>query len=101
MLCTILISCGRNTDAENTEVKIETGFYIGTSGNTHEYEINPNAARHPYNLELFTNDETGVTYKGDENFTIRKGVDVSKWQGNVDWKKVKEAGYGSVYYIYS
>jgi len=88
LLSTCLISCNKNTIAE-----VEMAYYITTSGNQNEYEINPDAARHPYNLDCFINDGTDVTYVGDENFTTRKGVDVSKWQGNVDWEKVKDAGY--------
>lgn len=91
LLSVICVSCSKNTEAENVESEI--GYYIGTSGNENEYEINPNAARHPYNLDCFISDGTDVIYEGDENFTTRKGVDVSKWQGNVDWDKVKAAGY--------
>lgn len=93
LACTVFVSCGKNKDASNAEVEPEIGYYIGTSGNTNEYEINPKAARHPYNLDYFINGDTGVSYEGDENFTTRKGVDVSKWQSNVDWEKVKAAGY--------
>ena len=91
LLSVICVSCSKNTEAENVESEI--GYYIGTSGNENEYEINPNGARHPYNLDCFISDGTDVIYEGDENFTTRKGVDVSKWQGNVDWEKVKAAGY--------
>lgn len=91
LLSAICVSCGKNTVAENVESEI--GYYIGTSGNENEYEINPNAARHPYNLDCFISDGTDVIYERDENFTTRKGVDVSKWQGDVDWEKVKAAGY--------
>ena len=37
----------------------------------------------------------GVTYTTDENglFTvIKKGIDVSIWQGDIDWRKVKNSG---------
>lgn len=91
LLSTICVSCSKNAEADNVESEI--GYYIGTSGNENEYEIDPNAARHPYNLDCFISDGTDVIYEGDENFTTRKGVDVSKWQGDVDWEKVKAAGY--------
>ena len=90
-LSIIFVSCGKSAEVESTEVEI--GYYIGTSGNENEYEINPYAARHPYDLDCFISDGTDVIYEGDENFSTRKGVDVSKWQGNVDWQKVKAAGY--------
>lgn len=93
LLCTIFTSCGKNADTKNAEIEPEIGYYVGTSGNTNEYEINPNAAKHPYNLELFIKNGEDVSYECDENFTTRKGVDVSKWQPNIDWEKVKAAGY--------
>ena len=40
----------------------------------------------------------GITYTFDNNgkrineSKIAKGIDVSKWQGNIDWKKVKASG---------
>ncbi|MBQ6930215.1 MAG: hypothetical protein IJN27_07965 [Oscillospiraceae bacterium] len=40
----------------------------------------------------------GITYTFDNNgkriseSNIAKGIDVSKWQGNIDWKKVKASG---------
>lgn len=29
---------------------------------------------------------------GDDNMDVKTGVDVSKWQGDIDWEKVKAAG---------
>ncbi len=36
---------------------------------------------------------TAPTPTGTEYGCIAHGIDVSKYQGNIDWKKVKEAGY--------
>lgn len=67
--------------------------FVDAHGEWFETEINPNVATHPYNWEHLTNDENGISYDGDDNYRIRHGIDVSKWQGNIDWNKVKAAGY--------
>ena len=86
-----------NSDAaaQSTEtVSVPTTLrFVDALGEWHETEILSTAAKHPYNWELLTNDDSGISYIGDENYTIRKGVDVSKWQGNVDWEKVRADGY--------
>ena len=50
-------------------------------------------ARNEYDTELFVKDEeTGyMSYSGDVD-TIA-GIDVAKYQGTIDWKKVKDAGF--------
>lgn len=58
----------------------------------HEVEVLRDVKRHPYNWEYLTNDEATMSYTGDENFTYRLGIDVSKWQGKINWDKVKADG---------
>lgn len=36
--------------------------------------------------------KTHMTYTGDENYRIRLGVDISRHDGEVDWKKLKKDG---------
>jgi len=76
-----------------TEKEPEILRFVDVKGNWYETEILEDAKKHPYNWNYLTNDENGISYVGDENYTIRKGIDVSKWQGRIDWKQVKEAGY--------
>lgn len=84
-----------NTEKENVETvkKPEILRYVDVEGNWHETEILDNAKKHNYNWDYLTNDENGISYVGDENYTVRKGIDVSKWQGKIDWEQVKAAGY--------
>ncbi len=45
-----------------------------------------------YDSSLFQQDENGfLTYDSDE-YTCRIGIDVSRYQGEIDWTAVKEAG---------
>ena len=66
--------------------------FVDAHGEWFETVILPTVEKHPYDWNLLTNDETGISY-ADENYRIRHGVDVSKWQGNIDWEKVKADGY--------
>ena len=53
---------------------------------------------HNYNWKYLKFDDKGVLhYEGDENYTIRRGIDVSEFQGKIDWEKVKKAGYDFVF----
>lgn len=48
--------------------------------------------KNPYDPDLFRFNENGyLTYDSDE-YTCAVGIDVSKYQGNIDWQKVKESG---------
>lgn len=53
---------------------------------------------HNYNWKYLEYNERGLpVYEGDKNYMIRLGIDVSEFQGNIDWKKVKEAGFDFVF----
>lgn len=107
---TTLFGCGKTTDSNNsegafsestftestsseTEQEPEPFYFVDASGNLHETEIMENAAKHSYNWDYLQYDASGISYTGDDNYIVRKGIDVSKWQGDIDWKKVKAAGY--------
>lgn len=103
MLCCSACS-GNETEEASAEVETqktekneapeeETLQFVDAHGEWYTTTINPNVAKHNYNWDFLKNDETGIFYEGDENYTIRKGVDVSYYQGNIDWNKVKAAGY--------
>ena len=46
---------------------------------------------------LLTTFTTPVLAFGPSSNTIYQGIDVSEWQGNIDFKKVKDAGIQIVY----
>lgn len=53
--------------------------------------FNKDADKHNYDWSKL--DKTNGIYKyEDSNYTSKLGIDVSSHQGNIDWKKVKEAG---------
>ncbi|MBQ6844438.1 MAG: glycoside hydrolase family 25 protein [Agathobacter sp.] len=81
-------------ETESTEVLAEPEIlrFVDAHGEWFETEIVSSAKKHPYNWDLLTNDETGISYE-DENYRLIHGIDVSKWQGKIDWDKVKADGY--------
>ena len=64
------------------------------------YDVRDDIAKHGLSFDSFTyptlNEETGevegeVDYTG-EGFTVKRGIDVSKFQEKIDWEKVKDDG---------
>ncbi len=66
--------------------------FIDAWGEWHETEVRADLPRHDYDWSLLTNENGSVTY-ADPRYTLRKGVDVSTFQGDIDWEKVKADGY--------
>lgn len=83
---------GSTTATEPLLTESGTLHFIDAWGEWHDAEIVPGIAAHPYQLEQLTITEDGVSYTGDDNYTVRRGIDVSKWQGSINWDKVKAEG---------
>lgn len=71
-------------------------FFSDVKGEEHEFVLNPNVPKHAYDLSLFQKKGEFMAYE-DEDYTSRVGVDVSKYQGKINWKKVKKAGISFVF----
>ena len=55
--------------------------------------IRDDVEKHAYSLDGFTKDETGILRYAEEGKVVSiKGVDVSKYQETIDWKKVAADG---------
>lgn len=88
-----------NTDLSDTEAfSSNTPFrFVDALGEWHETTIVLNAKKHNYNWDYLTNDSSGISYSDTAQYTIRKGIDVSYYQGSIDWEKVKSQGYDFVF----
>ena len=72
--------------------------YVKAWEEWHMRDFPLNFPLHNYNWKYLKFDDKGVLhYEGDENYTIRRGIDVSEFQGKIDWEKVKKAGYDFVF----
>ena len=72
-----------------------------SNGSYHFFRISEDLQKNNFDLEKFTyptyNEENKewegtATYMAGEEKEAKKGVDVSTFQGKIDWKKVKKAG---------
>lgn len=54
--------------------------------------FNRNASLHNYNWDKLSSDFNGYYSYTDESFYTKLGVDVSTFQGEINWKKVKNTG---------
>lgn len=79
-----------NAQEEDTTPKEITIYDIEEGYLTVPY--NAEADKHTYNWEQYLSSSEGIYKYEDENYESKIGVDVSSYQGNVNWKKVKEAG---------
>ena len=85
------------TEEEKEEMrKSQDGKHIKAKAKGEDlkwYEIEEDAPENAYDLKAaLSMDEEKLEYKFGTISTVR-GVDVSKYQGDIDWTKVKAAGY--------
>lgn len=65
---------------------------LAADGKYHFFEPNESLAPNLYANDNFKVDENGIVEYNGGIVTSKKGIDVSKFQGNIDWSKVKEDG---------
>lgn len=58
----------------------------------HEFTVTEGLLAVQYDWECLRNDENGIFYDGDERYGIQRGIDVSRFQKDIDWDRVKAAG---------
>ena len=86
-------------EEEGTESVLEEGeeetqkmfSFRDVYGTTYEVVLNEEALLHDYDMEYLHSDGIFKTYNAP-GYTSRVGIDVSKFQGDIDWQKVKEQG---------
>ncbi|MCR5719259.1 MAG: glycoside hydrolase family 25 protein [Lachnospiraceae bacterium] len=87
-----------NENAENSRNGVNDNEliplrYVDAHGEWHDTLINPNVRKHDYDFSLLSNDGQNISLKENEDYELVKGIDVSHHQGNINWDKVKAAGY--------
>lgn len=95
MLVALLAGCSgekaTETSADANNVK-NTLDFVDAHGEHYTVEINETVEKNPYDNALFVKNENKMSYE-DKKYTSRLGVDVSVFQGDIDWEQVKAAGY--------
>lgn len=66
----------------------------GRTGLTYLIPVNKNVEPMPYSLDNLVTDDANNWLYHDEDGAVSsvKGIDVSKYQGDIDWKRVKDDG---------
>ena len=85
------------TSAQETEALSETLDFTDVFGKWHTLEIDPDALNNDYDKSCFVLDGQLMIYTDTENYTYRPGIDVSYYQGDIDWESVAEEGYEFVF----
>lgn len=76
--------------------ELQTLSFINALGETHEMTVNPEVAPNLYDNTKFIRNDNQLLYD-DPSYTTRLGIDVSYYQGEIDWEKVKADGYEFVF----
>ena len=70
--------------------------FVDAYGETYQMEVNPKVAANLYDKQEFLHNGNRMSY-GGEDYNYRLGIDVSHYQGDIDWQKVKAAGIEFVF----
>lgn len=91
----IIFSFERNYSKIQNEQKSASGehfIFRDVFGTEFETVINPNVLRSVLKKENFKLKNKKMTYSNDLKYKVRLGVDISRHDGKVNWKKLKSRG---------
>ncbi|MCR5202351.1 MAG: glycoside hydrolase family 25 protein [Lachnospiraceae bacterium] len=92
LIFSLLIICSLSINIFSAGTSARTMKFLDAAGKKHKFTIDEKA-----NMTLFKKSEFKLLNKKmhlrKSGYTYEHGVDVSKYQGNVNWKKVRKAGY--------
>lgn len=78
--------------ATDTSKEPEILHFVDVFGEGYEVEINPDVEKHGYDMSAFSRDGQKLSYESDA-YTSQLGIDVSHHQGEINWNRVRDAGY--------
>ena len=70
--------------------------FVDSYGATYQMEVNSSVAPNLYDNQGFLRNGYRMSY-GGEGYSYRLGIDVSHYQGDIDWQKIKAAGIEFVF----
>ena len=76
----------------NQSEQIERMDFVDVFGQHYQCDIIPEVEKCAYDKSLFVKEGDKMIYQGLD-YDYRLGVDVSYHQGDIDWKKVRDAGF--------
>lgn len=87
----------KTTEEETTAPKLIDISKIEVSNKDLSEPVNKSNAVSNSDAPDYTSNVTPVTFSPANYSSVIYGIDVSKWQGNIDWNKVAAAGYKFVF----
>lgn len=78
-------------DETITAIEPDILHFVDVFGEEYEVTINPDVPKHNYDLNAFSRNGQFLSYECD-TYTSQLGIDVSHYQGEIDWNRVKESG---------
>ncbi|MCI9335024.1 MAG: zinc-ribbon domain-containing protein [Lachnospiraceae bacterium] len=82
----------QGTVSAEPETEVEMISFVDMFGEPYTVEKNPSIAEHSYTLSAFVHEGDKLSYE-DEVYVSRLGVDVSHYNGEIEWGRVKEQGF--------
>ena len=79
-------------ETETASAVADSLTYIDAWGEWHTNSIDTTCRMHDYQWDGLVNDGQNISFDS-EDYTIRKGIDISYHQGKIDFDKVKADGY--------
>ena len=97
LLCSVtglLCACAQKRGSSDSASSIASELtFTDANGNSHTFTVDEEAAFHDYDTGLFSTDGQFMTYSDSEAYSYSCGIDVSYYQGTIDWTQVKDAGF--------
>lgn len=78
-------------DEQISDAETETMCFVDAYGEEYETEIRPEIKKHAYDWTKLEQTDGNPAYE-DESYISRRGIDVSAYQGEIDWERVKSSG---------
>ena len=94
VLC--LAGCGKTEAQDSTAVQAESKAEEVLNSSTSMVPI-PTDMAYPYNSSAFVLNDVGDMTYSDSSYSYRDGIDVSSFNGDIDWNAVRNAGYTFVF----
>lgn len=95
----LIAGVGESTEVPKAQTVDDVGIpteeeilnFVDVFGEHYEVAIQNDWKKHPYDYANLKTDGAFYSYEA-EGYTSKAGIDVSKYQGEVDWQAVKDAG---------
>lgn len=90
------VSSNSSVSADPDTTGEELYYFQDVYGHTYSMYRNLTCVQSPYQMSGFSCQDQRMTYS-DDTYTSRLGIDISQYQGDIDWAQVKAAGFDFVF----